>query len=837
MTEKARLYLLDGVVLVLVAALVLGGCGGGGSGLVSIPATTPGGTFGDYATGPTGSLVFRMAWPSTGTRTIPEAATTVGIEVTGEGLAQAVTTTIQRPADKATVDNLPSGQKGVAATARDASGKALAYGAASVVVEAGKEKEATLTLQPIEEAGVAQARAMVQEVRDSSVALGEAFSGEIINQAAVWSADLVPTFALTMQRLDFIAELLHPGWGGGAVPATVGGVSPTAGARSRDILGPEGQYFGDLMDLPTGKYQAILHTDPWSGFHTFELQKVGDTAENTWIVLGPQGDALLKGMEITLTRVPKTNNLGVDEGQLSVTSTEDASLAYQASLTLEADGQSRVTKMTIAGSFKDKYLPSGLTVDGAFTGEPLGNDSYKTAAFTGSIKSDKLSLSVEQASVAFEPPTATPDLDGWSSFVKSAELRNLVLQTANVEEPIRWAGTLSLPEMVIDDKVLDQGPYPKKGEWKGTYDSSALSYEGTLSFDWQNPQRHLTELPNGTVSLMGRLAARNKPVFSTSLTLTTTRAPGYTLAIDLTRGDKYLRGNLTGSTELDIDGHVKITDWSLSLKNENDLSVAFAKSTDGGTVTDRTGVKLADIQKDPDLKLWVLRYIDGTIESLAPSGFAYDPVPIIGTVTGRVVDAKTGKPIAWASVSSGYDGVSTDSEGKFELKALKGSQVLMVWYQWAVDGPKQVTVEVVAGGVANVGDIQLEIARNEAPAISRFTVSPTAQDFFGGGQVAYTVVASDPEDDWLTVTVFVTRPDGSVEALGSQTRPPGTFTVFYNSPANISATGQTATYTAVARVSDGENTVSSSGASFTVAAPAVDPPVVPPVVPAPNNSP
>ena len=115
------------------------------------------------------------------------------------------------------------------------------------------------------------------------------------------------------------------------------------------------------------------------------------------------------------------------------------------------------------------------------------------------------------------------------------------------------------------------------------------------------------------------------------------------------------------------------------------------------------------------------------------------------------------------------------------------------------------------------------------PAITRFQVSPASLGF-AGGPVTYTVVAADPDGGSVTVTVMVTPPDGNLQSLPQKTGPSGTFEIPYTSPANVGATAQVQTYTAVAQVSDGKNTVTASGANHTVSPPDAGPPPPPPPV-------
>lgn len=210
------------------------------------------------------------------------------------------------------------------------------------------------------------------------------------------------------------------------------------------------------------------------------------------------------------------------------------------------------------------------------------------------------------------------------------------------------------------------------------------------------------EIPKGTITLSGRLAVPNKPVFSISLTLTSSSP--FEIAIDITRGDHFLRGKLTGDWEV-TDGQSEVTNWQIELKNENDLVVKIHEDTNKqvvGTIfaPDGTTKLLADIGKDPDLGIVIVRYIDGTLESLLPTDLTYSPKPVLGTVRGKVTNAETGQGISGAWVCSGYETTVTDNEGFYELKAIAGHQTIRVshWdYLW-----KAVEVDVPAHGTVTV---------------------------------------------------------------------------------------------------------------------------------------
>lgn len=678
---KHKVMLVMVVLTVTTIAWFSAGCGGGAR-KVNTSGTSPFPTY----NGPTGSIVLHVIWPQG--REIPPETTVIDIEVTGEGLQVPRKAQIQRPQQSARIDNLPIGPKGVSATARaQAGGAALAYGFATTVVEPGQVKDVVIELKRIEQAGVPQARALIQEIRDSVISLSSGLAQQVVDQSLVWTVDLVPTFALMLQRLDFVRIIL---------------------IEEHEVL-PNGyitKEVATLTSLPPGVYQAYLLGDMrW--WWVIGLKKIGDPpAPNTWVVKFPEDDALVSGMELTLKVTEKTNNLNVNEGEFRVVSTAEPQLLYEGKFTVEADSQNRVTKLTVIGTFKDKFLLDGITVQGTVVGTPQegAQKSYTQVSFTGSIQSPKFSLSVGEATVTFAPPQ--PDHEKWGNFLTKAELKNLNFKTVKVAEPVEVKGNLSI-ETQIDDQTAEEGPLPNKGNFIGSYVSSKLAYEGSMSFNWQNPQRELSEVPKGTITLSGRLAVPNKPVFSISLTLTSSSP--FEIAIDITRGDHFLRGKLTGDWEV-TDGQLEVTNWQIELKNENDLVVKIHEDTNKqvvGTIFASDGTtKLADIGKDPDLGIVIVRYIDGTLESLLPIDLTYSPKPVLGTVRGQVIDAETEQGISGAWVWSGYETTVTDNEGFYELKAIAGHQTIISvshWdYQW-----KAVKVDVPAHGTVTV-NIKLE---------------------------------------------------------------------------------------------------------------------------------
>jgi hypothetical protein len=642
-------------------------------------------------TGQTGSLVFHVVWPvkAVKSRTIPADTALVEIEVTGEGMAQARKETITPPTTQKRIDGLPIGQKGVTATAKDNSGKPLAIGYASVIVEPGVVKDVTIELRPIQQSQIDLARAMVQDVRDAGVAISSGISQEIASQLSVFTLDIIPTYALTLQRLDFLNTVLSK------VYLDTGGEVP------------EGPHH--LTGIPPAKYQARIEQwwDPWLNREEWivVLKKIGDApAANTWVVNFPESDALVSGMQLTFKYTGSSdNNYEVAPWEFNVTSSSESQLDYHGSLVLETDSQKHLTKATVNGSFKDKYLPDGITVQGILTGTPYGQKSYTLLSFSGSITSRKISLSVDNAVANFQPPSQ--DEKYWGHWLTSATLTNLKFKTQNVAEPIEITGNLSV-EADVSQATQDKGPLIKKGNFTGTYVSNNSTFEGSISFDWQNPERkRLQNTPLGTASVTGKMAVINRPVFTTSFTLKADNPGAFTVAIDITRGNHYLRGAMNGAWEV-VNGRLEVTDWSVDLKNENSIELQFSKSSNGGVIYGSDGSKVADVQKDPDLKLLLVRYVDGTIESLQPASFSFSPVSYTGTVTGRVIDATTNQPIKGAWVESGIDEVMTDINGRFELRAIAGHQTLWIWADGYEEG--QIEVVVPVHGTVDAGDIALQ---------------------------------------------------------------------------------------------------------------------------------
>lgn len=734
------------LVIVGVLALLCVGCGGGSRKVSPLPNS---GLFPSYS-GPTGSLLLHVVWP-VNSREIPPETTVIDIEVTGEGMQTARRAQVQKPADSARIDNLPVGQKGISATARaQQGGPALAYGFATVIVEPNKAKDVVITLQRIEQTGVAQARALIQEVRDSAISLSSGIANELVNQSMVWQFDLAPTFALTMQRLDFLRIILTR-------------------AHFAD-LGENGSVYRTLTQLPPAKYQAQLVLPSW-GWWSVELKKIGDVTESdTWVVQFPDNDALLEGMTLTFKRVSKENNLNMTEGEFSVTSTKESQLRYEGKWGLEVDAQKRVTKLTVNGTFQDKFLPDGIKVDGTLTGTPQGEKSYTQVNFTGTISSPKFQVTVGAATATFNPQQEKK----WHNYLTKAELKNFRFEIRGVAEPITVTGELSV-ETQFDQQTPEKHPLPRKGTFRGGYQSNNLTFEGTVDFDWQNPQREWTEVPKGTARITGRWAMPNKPVFTVSLTLTSnptspdqaSESP-FDVAIDITRGEHFLRGKLAGKWKVE-GNELKVTDWTVSLNNETNLAVEFGQGSKGGVIKGPDGTKLADIQKDPDLNLLVVRYIDGTLESLQPADTLFQPHPFVGTMVGRVVDDQTGAPIEGAWVWSGYDSTFTDTEGRFKVRAVVGTQTIHVEH-WDYS-PKDVEVNVQRGEV-DIGDIRLQprpgIYGRVIGVIDAQTQQPIAGALIWAGSV-----------DGLGGNATVTDPEGRYSLTVPE---PGTYIVRVEHP-------------------------------------------------------
>jgi hypothetical protein len=136
----------------------------------------------------------------------------------------------------------------------------------------------------------------------------------------------------------------------------------------------------------------------------------------------------------------------------------------------------------------------------------------------------------------------------------------------------------------------------------------------------------------------------------------------------------------------------------------------------------------------------------------------------------------------------------------------------------SINGAPTVTVTIgSSGGSSGTGPVR------HAPTVNSFSVVP-ATLFFQGGQVTYTVVASDADGDNLSVKVSVIAPDGSATTLGPQSGPGGTFTFSYTAYGNLSVTGATDKHYGVARVSDGRYTTNASGADVVVLSPVAPPP-------------
>src|SRR5690242_11490427 len=116
---RQLLYILFSVVL-----LSLFGCSGNN-------------TVAPTNTGERGALTLSVAWPGSGSRTIPASATSIVVTVSQYGQTVGEMT-IVKPETTGTLDNLPVGQVSVKGEAKDANGIVLAYNMVSATVHSGE---------------------------------------------------------------------------------------------------------------------------------------------------------------------------------------------------------------------------------------------------------------------------------------------------------------------------------------------------------------------------------------------------------------------------------------------------------------------------------------------------------------------------------------------------------------------------------------------------------------------------------------------------------------------------------------------------------------------------
>jgi hypothetical protein len=124
----------------LMGLLVLAGCGGGQTGLVSSAVKS------------TGTITAKIAWPTGSTRMLPAAAYSMTMEVTGPGIGEPITASIIRP-DTMLSAAVPVGvSRHVAITTFDEGGTAIAHGfVQNITVAANQTTSITLTMLGMED--------------------------------------------------------------------------------------------------------------------------------------------------------------------------------------------------------------------------------------------------------------------------------------------------------------------------------------------------------------------------------------------------------------------------------------------------------------------------------------------------------------------------------------------------------------------------------------------------------------------------------------------------------------------------------------------------------------
>lgn len=130
-----RLFVLAGglVAVASVLAIVMS-CGGGNDGRVA------GGRG-------TGELVIAVNWGHS--RFIPPDAVRIDVAVSGEGLRQPVTATIQRPESQTVIRNLPVGFKQVFGEAKDNQGRTVARGRGNTRIDEGQRASVDIVMEEV----------------------------------------------------------------------------------------------------------------------------------------------------------------------------------------------------------------------------------------------------------------------------------------------------------------------------------------------------------------------------------------------------------------------------------------------------------------------------------------------------------------------------------------------------------------------------------------------------------------------------------------------------------------------------------------------------------------
>jgi len=463
----------------------------------------------------------------------------------------------------------------------------------SIVNAIYSEVPGSIILPPSE---IGIAKQIIQDFRDTQMGVGVATENASWVQKGVFDDEVSPSFGNFGDRMEVVDR-----------------------------------WFDELEGWGPGRYQEDYLTET--------LNFIGNSPDNrTWIVEADPNDPNGNGMRMTVrTQNPVAEfSLGdPDAGNTTfqIDSSVDSLLDYHGNLNVLTASDGNLTGMNASLFLKDKEVTTPITFSGTISSQYLGADPngdprYKSVTFSGNLSSSDVTANFGTMRITwFHDSTVDED-------VQKIELLNLSLGTRNVSNPVTISGSLTLDFYQFPSGSTALKAFSFTGN---VSDPQTVSWSGSLNANWQNPKEDIPDTdipigdyPRGTLNATTTITPKDSAAFQLSFNFTSSpqsslTADDFSATLQIRHGSRTLNGNASarldkrtvGSTTV-TSGDVKSSTLTFTSSEGYQLTVTWQEGQGAtGSIKTAGGQQIATILHDPDLDLDIIRYNDGTWESVA----------------------------------------------------------------------------------------------------------------------------------------------------------------------------------------------------------------------------